>query len=284
MLFARSILVALKAVGCRVFPDVADSDHFDDKIAQSYLLKALGIAMPKDYPMHCRSAVDEWIRDVGEFPVVAKLRTGSGASNVRLITSADELRHYAKRMFGRGFSGKPDTVFKIKSNVASARSLKDIVKRLKRAPEFFFSLRNARGLPRERGYVYLQEFMPGLDYDLKVVVVGDQLSFIGRSVRAGDFRASGGGGMLYERTLIDQTIIDSAFQAADTLRSDCTGFDMIKDPRNGQPVILEVSYGFSHTALLGSGGHFDREGNWHDTPLNAPRALLDRLVKEVTGQ
>lgn len=284
MLFARNILSALKAAGCRVFPDAGDSDHFDDKVAQAYLLRGLGLETPKNFPLHSAAAVEQWNREVGEFPVVAKLRAGSGASNVQLIHNANELRHYTKRMFGKGVDSKPSTVFKIKSNLASTRSVGELVRRLKRAPEFFFSRRSASGRARERGYVYLQEFIPGVDHDLKIAVVGDQLSFVARSVRKGDFRASGGGSLFYDRALVDQAMINAAFRAADAMRSDCTGFDMIKDPRTGKPVILEVSYGFSHTAQLGANGYFDRHGAWHDTPLNAPRVLLDRLVKEVVKQ
>lgn len=284
MLFARNILLALKAAGCRVFPDAGDSDHFDDKVAQAYLLRGLGLRAPQNYPLHSEAAVEQWIAEVGTFPVVAKLRSGSGASNVQLMQNADDVRTYSKQMFGKGFDSKPNAVFKIKSNLASTRSVGEFVRRLKRAPEFFFSRRSASARARERGYVYLQEFVPGVDHDLKVVVVGDQLSFLARSVRTGDFRASGGGALFYDRALVDQAMIDAAFHAADEMGSDCTGFDMITDPRSGKPVILEVSYGFSHSAQLGLKGHYDREGKWHDEPLNAPRVLLERLLKEVSAQ
>jgi glutathione synthase/RimK-type ligase-like ATP-grasp enzyme len=284
MRFARNILVALKASGCTVFPDVYDADHFDDKVAQAYLLKGLGFDAPKNYPLHGHGAVETWLREVGTFPVVAKLRAGSGSSNVMLLKNAVQLRRYARRMFGRGLNSKPGTIFKVRSNLATARSLNDIFKRLKRAPEFLFSLRNAMRRERERGYVYLQEFIPGVDYDLKVVVIGDQLSFIGRAVRKDDFRASGGGGLFYDRALVTPALIETAFQAADVLQSDCTGFDMIIDPRNGRPVILEICYGFSHTALLQAGGHFDREGIWHNVPLNAPCAVAHRMLEKARLQ
>lgn len=284
MLFARNILLALKESGCRVFPDASDSNHFDDKVAQAYLLKGLGLSTPKNYPLHSKAAVDQWVDEIGTFPVVAKLRAGSGASNVKLLNNTAELRAYTKQMLGRGLKSKPSLGFKLKSNIASTRSKTELIKRLKRAPEFFFSRRMATALAREQGYVYLQEFIPGVDHDLKVVVVGDQLSFVARSVRTGDFRASGGGSLFYDRALVNPAMIDAAFRAADAMGSDCTGFDMITDPRNGEPVILEVSYGFSHTAQIGLEGHYERDGTWHDTPLNAPRVLLKNMLKEVAAK
>lgn len=281
MKFARPILDALSAAGCLVYPGRADADHFDDKVAQAYLLRSLGVRTPKNYVFHSRGAVDHWIRTESVFPVVAKLRSGSGSSNVVMIRSADELRSYASRMFGLGFRGRPDAIFKIRSNLSSSRSLSDIFRRVKRAPEFFFSWRKAGQLAREAGYVYLQEFIPSVSYDLKVVVVGDRLSFIGRRVRAGDFRASGGGDLFYDRSYMTPEVIDFAFDAASRLKSECTGFDIVVDPRSGNPVVLEVSYGFSHKALLEAGGFFDRKGQWHSTPLNAPRALLERLLDRL---
>jgi glutathione synthase/RimK-type ligase-like ATP-grasp enzyme len=281
MKFARPMLSALKAAGCAVFPDSGDSDHFDDKVAQSYLLQGLDLPTPKNYPLHSPETVENWIATVGTYPVVAKLRAGSGASNVILIETAVELRRYAKRMFGRGFRSRPNALFKIQSNLVSSRSFSEIVKRAKRAPEFLFSWRNANRLSHENGYVYLQEFIPGVDHDLKVVVVGEQLSFICRSVRKDDFRASGGGALFYDRSLITSSLIKAAFEASAALGSDCTGFDMVIDPRTQRPVILEVSYGFSHSALLQAGGHFDRTGTWHDVPLNAPRALLQRMLTKA---
>ncbi|WP_374343789.1 RimK family alpha-L-glutamate ligase [Azonexus sp.] len=281
MKFARPMLSALKAAGRTVFPDRGDSDHFDDKVAQAYLMQGLGLPTPKNYPLHSQQAVESWIQTVGTYPVVAKLRAGSGSSNVILIETADQLLRYAKRMFGRGFCSRPNALFKLQSNLVSSRSFAEVVKRAKRAPEFLFSWRNASRLGRESGYVYLQEFVPGVDYDLKVVVVGEQLSFICRAVRKDDFRASGGGDLFYDRSLITPSLIKVAFEASAALGSDCTGFDMVIDPRTQRPVILEVSYGFSHSALLQAGGYFDRSGTWHDVPLNAPRALLQCVLTKA---
>jgi glutathione synthase/RimK-type ligase-like ATP-grasp enzyme len=267
-----------------VFPDTGDSDHFDDKVAQSYLLRGLGLSTPKNYPLHSNAAVEQWIGEVGEFPIVAKLRAGSGASNVQLINNTGELRAYAKRMFGAGTESKPNALFKIKSNIASTKSVGEFYRRLKRAPEFFFARKRASGRSRESGYVYLQEFIPGVGHDLKVVVVGDKLSFVARSVRTGDFRASGGGDLFYNRSLVSPAMIDAAFLASNAMNSDCTGFDMITDPRTGQPVILEVSYGFSHTAQLGAEGHYNQQHKWIDEPLNPPIYLLERLIEEINSK
>lgn len=281
MKFAAGLLQALKAAGCRVFPDFADSYHFDDKVIQSYMFKALGLNSPANYPLHGQEAINDWIAQIGKFPVVGKLRTGSGANNVQLIHDEQQLRSYGKAMFGAGLKSTPSLVFKASSNLSSTRTVAEFIARIKRAPEFYFSRKNASSRALEQGYVYLQEFIPNIDYDLKVVVVGNKLSFVGRRTRDGDFRASGSGALFYERGYIDEALIDLAFTAADAMGSDCTGLDIVIDPRNNEPVILEVSYGFSHLAQLGLNGHFDRSGSWIDEPLNAPRHLIERLCSET---
>jgi len=282
MLFAPSILTALKASGCRVFPDLADSSHFDDKVAQAYLLKALGLETPTNYSLHSQAAVNDWILNKGQFPVVAKLRTGSGSNNVVLLSNEKDLRKYSSKMFSKGMKSTPNTLFKLKSNLKSTNSINVFISRLKRVPEFLFSRRSAKSLPKEKGYVYLQEFIDNVNYDLKIAIVGDRLSFVARGTRPGEFRASGGGTLFYDKNLLDRSMVEAAFQAYDALQSDCTGLDMIKDPRTNKPVILEVSYGFSHEAQLGAEGYYDRNFIWHDEPFNPPRALLEYIIREIS--
>lgn len=280
MLFAPSILNALKERGCRVFPDLSDSLHFDDKVAQAYLLQALGLEAPINYPLHSLDSVGQWIAKIGKFPVVAKLRTGSGSNNVSLLNNKKELKKYAIKMFNNGMDSRPSSAFKLKSNLKSIKSFGDFLKRLRRVPEFLFSRKSAKNLPKERGYVYLQEYIDNVDYDLKIAIVGDRLSFVTRGTRPGEFRASGGGNLFYDKALMDSSMIEAAFLAYDTLKSDCTGLDMIKDPRTNNPVILEISYGFSHEAQLGANGYFDRQSKWHDEPFNPPRALLEMILSK----
>ena len=70
---------------------------------------------------------------------------------------------------------------------------------------------------KEKGYVYFQEFIPNDGFDLKIVVIGDKLSFIGRKIRKDDFRASGGGDLFYDKNLVTQNVISSAFSTNDKL-------------------------------------------------------------------
>ncbi|GHT82982.1 hypothetical protein FACS1894137_03000 [Spirochaetia bacterium] len=279
MLEARSILYSAKQMGLSIFPDFNDMWHFDDKIAETYLFQSLDVPIPHSYVSYSIEEVEKWLNKHNDFPIVAKLRTGSGSHNVKLLRSQSQTLKYSKRMLGKGFSPHPSIIGKTKANYNSSKGNWTTMKsRIKRAPEFFRTLKNAKKFPNEKGYVFFQEFIPNDGYDLKIVVIGDKLGFIARHVRKDDFRASGGGDIFFDKVLITQNIIDSAFSVSDKLGFRCMGYDYVVNSETGKEVIVEMSYGFSHTALLQSNGYFDRTGNWHDEPLNAPEEILKNLL------
>ena len=282
MLEARSILYSAKMMGLKVFPDYNDAWHFDDKVAEMYALQSVGAPIPKSQVFYRMDNLKEALNSGKiEFPIVAKLRTGSGSHNVKLIHNKSQLLKYARRMFGRGFDPAPSLIYKTSSNIRSSHDKATFMAKLKRAPEFLRTRRNAKRFSNEKGYVYLQEFIPSDGYDMKIVVVGDKLSGLYRPIRSHDFRASGGGEVLYDKEKFSENIIRSAFAAADAIGFKCVGFDYVVDNRTGEGKIVEMSYGFSHTAVMGMGGWFDRDCNWHEGALNAPAELLKNLLSEV---
>lgn len=278
MLFARSIIYTAKSINIKVFPDFNDAWHFDDKIAETYLLQSVNSPIPKSYIFYDFKDIKEFLKTKPRFPLIAKLRNGSGSHNVKKIDNIWQLNSYAKRMFGRGFSSSPSLMYKTSSNIKSTKSLKTFIKRFKRIPEFLSTLNSSKYFPEEKGYVFLQEFIPNDGYDLKVVVVGNKLSFIGRHIRKGDFRASGGGDLFYDKKFISINIIKSAFRTSKKLGFKCMGYDYVVNSETIEGIIVEISYGFSHIALLKAGGYFDEDGNWYNEPLNAPYEILKNML------
>lgn len=281
MLIARSILYSAKKMGKLIFPDFNDAWHFDDKIAETYLLQSIKAPIPKSYMFYSLAALNEFIIKFDDYPIIAKLRNGSGSHNVKMIKSEKTLISYGKVMFSKGLGSSPSLLYKSSSNLKSTKSLKTLIKRAKRIPEFLRTLKNSKEFPNEKGYVFLQEFIPNDGYDLKIVVVGDKLSFFGRNIREGEFRASGGGDLFYDKSYITKNIIDSAFKTSDDLNFTCMGYDYVVNNKTKEGVIIEISYGFSNEALLNAGGYFDRDGNWHEEPLNAPVELLNNLIQNI---
>ena len=281
VLMAKNILFTLEHSGKKVFPSIKDSWHFDDKLAETYLLESIKAPIPNSYYFYNLDIVKKAIRNKDfKFPIIAKLRNGSGSHNVKLIRSSSELIRYSKTMFSKGLDSAPSLLYKTSANLKSSNDFKTIIKRAKRIPEFLRSLSNAKKFNRERGYVFLQEFIPNKGFDLKIVVIGDKLSFIGRNILNGEFRASGGGSLFYDKSVIFKNIINSAFETSDALGFNCMGYDYVVDETSGIGKIVEISYGFSSQALLDAGGYFDRQGNWHQEPLDAPIEILRNLISE----
>jgi glutathione synthase/RimK-type ligase-like ATP-grasp enzyme len=280
MMIGRSILFAAKNMGLKIFPDYNTAWHFDDKIAETYLLLAAGAPIPNSWMFYLLEDCVRWLKNEAQYPIIAKLRSGSGSKNVKLFRTKNDGIKYARRMFRKGYKPYPSILFKAKSQFLSSKSLEVMKTRIKRIPEFFHTLSRAKMFPNEKGYVFFQEYIPNDGYDLKIVVIGDKLSFIGRNIRKGDFRASGGGDLFYEKTMITPNIISSAFSTNDKLGFQCMGYDYVVDKMNGIGKIVEISYGFSHTALLQAGGYYDRNGEWHNEPLDAPAEIIKNMMEE----
>lgn len=280
MQFARTILNAASVMGIRVFPDFNTGSHFDDKAAGYYWLKAVGAPIPASWIFYTKEDALSWIKEKASFPLIGKLKSGSGSNNVKMIKSAAQAKAYTRRMFGSGYKNVPGVLFKTASNVKSAKNWETVVKRFKRIPDFIGTWQRSRMLPRERGYVLFQEFVPNEGYDLKVAVIGSKLSCIARHVRPGDFRASGGADLFYERSLCTEQVRQAAFDAANKLGLQSVGFDFVVDKATGEGKIIEMSYGFSWQALAGAGGYWDPQGNWYDEPLHAPSEVLENLIRQ----
>lgn len=278
MLFARSILYSAKKMGLKIFPDYNDCWHFDDKIAETYALQAVNAPIPRSWMFYTYNDLKIWADQNKEFPLIAKLRTGSGSHNVVMIKSKSQLITYGKKMFSKGFSPVPSLSFKATSQMKSSRSLEDVKKRLKKLPQFLHTLSRAKQFPSEKNYVYLQEFVPNDGFDLKIVAVGNKLSYICRSIRKNDFRASGGGDLYYDKNLVTEDIINSAFETNEKLGIQCMGYDYVVDKRTGKGVIVEMSYGFNHQALIDAQGYWDKDMKWHMEPLNAPEEIIKNII------
>jgi len=279
MLMAKNILNTLEDQGKKVFPSFKDAWHFDDKLAETYLLESINAPIPQSFYYYNLDDLKQAINNKEiSFPIIAKLRNGSGSHNVKKLDTVDELINYGKKMFTSGLSSAPSLMYKASSNIKSSKNLKTFINRAKRIPEFLRSLANAKKFNIERGYVYLQEFVPNDGYDLKIVVIGDKLSYIGRNIRQGEFRASGGGDLFYDKDKVTKNVIDSAFATSDKLGFNCMGYDYVVDSKTGEGKIIEISYGFSHHAVLAANGYFDREGKWHNELLNIPNEIVKKMI------
>lgn len=283
LLEARNILTAAHRKGLAVFPGPELNWHFDDKIAQMYAFQSVEAPIPKSWVFYLKEDCIRWLEHRAEYPLVAKLRSGSGSNNVKLLRNAEEGIKYARRMFSKGFDPAPGLGYKAYSKLQSTRDLKTLVSRVGKLPQFLNTRRHARMMPVEKGYCYFQEYIPNDGYDLKVVVVGDKMTFCARNVRKNDFRASGGGDCYYDRALLTDRIIDAAFRTADKLGMNCIGFDFVVDKKSGEGRIVEMCYGFDYEVQRDLGAYVDRDHVWHEEAVTVPDEVIRNILKELSS-
>ncbi len=128
----------------------------------------------------------ESIIDTINFPIVLKGTKGSGSKNVRLMHNDQQLLRIVKRQ-----SRKPSYLI-------------DLSKRYLKRYAFTgkYTYDNSRESLYYENFV-LQEFIPGLSNDWKVLIFFDKYYVFERKVRNKDFRASGSGKFFYREFNLD---------------------------------------------------------------------------------
>ncbi len=277
-LVAASVVRAVEAMGLAVFPNTATSWHFDDKVAQKYLLEAVRAPFIPTYVFFQRDKALDWVASA-EFPKVFKLARGAGSANVRLVRTRDEAVALVKRAFGAGFKPIPAYLSDARARYRQFRKRGGrILNKVKRLPG---ELRSAvvanRLIGRERGYVYFQDFIPGNVFDIRVTVIGDRCFAFTRDVRPGDFRASGSGGLCYDLARIRPDAVRIAFDVARRIGAQSMAFDFLVAP-DGRYLIGEVCYAYNAQAVHDCEGHWDSAMNWHAGHLWPQDAILEDIL------
>lgn len=277
MIHARSLILCIERLGKFVYPNYATSWHYDDKVAQKYLFESLGYkdVMVPSYVFYRLADAMEWISSCS-FPKVFKLKGGAGSENVMLVRTPG----YAKRLIRKSFrSGWSDRrrFGSLKERIWRFRRDKSLRKLLE------ISLGIGRALiPRQSGiqigYAYFQDFIPGNDRDIRVVVIGSKAFAIIRGVRQGDFRASGSGLIDYDPRAIPEDCLRLAFEISRRAKLQSAAYDFIFD--EGHPKLVEVSYAFTAEAYRGCPGYWTQDMRWNDGSVDPKIMIIEEFLAE----
>ncbi|HPR74148.1 MAG TPA: hypothetical protein PLX41_10870 [Bacteroidales bacterium] len=279
--FARQLLFSVEAGGKRVFPDFNTVWHFDDKLGQKYLLESIEAPLVPSYVFYNKREAMAWASRTS-YPKVFKLRTGAGSDNVRLVKSRYAAYKLIRKAFGKGFKqyeawrNLRERYRKFNGGKATLREVLKGVIRLAYTTEF------SQVAGREKGYIYFQDYIPDNDHDIRVVVIGGKAFAIKRLVRKGDFRASGSGEILYDKTLIDENIVKISFRTSEKLNAQCVAFDYVFE--GTQPLIVEISYGFTPSGYDPCPGYWDIDLVWHEGKFNPYGWMVDNLINSVNNK
>jgi hypothetical protein len=280
--FARQLIFSVEMTGIKVFPSFNTCWHFDDKVGQKYLLEAINAPLVPSYTFYNKGEAIKWI-DNNTFPKVFKLRGGAGSSNVKLIRDKNAAKRVIRRAFNKGFplvnriACFKDRLWILKRD----KNSKAIIHVFKGLIRFFYPPEGISLLPRQKGYVYFQDFIPNNEFDDRIIVIGDRAIAIRRFNREGDFRASGSGLIKHDSSLFDSKTIKIAFDIAGQISSQCLAFDVLYD-KIGNPLIIEISYGFSMGAAYdGCTGYWDRDLNWHEDSVNPQHYIIEDFIDSL---
>lgn len=285
VIVAKRLLSALEHAGIKVFPSIFENWHYDDKIAQKYLLEAIQAPFIPSYVFVDKTKALEWIEETN-FPKVAKLKGGAGSINVSLIHSKEEAKKYIYKAFSKGF----DPVSRKYHVKEGWRKFKQkelgLVSFLKRIYRYFNPPEAVRTFVDtfEKDYVYFQDFIPNNDGDYRLVVINQEKVYgMKRFNRKGDFKASGSGH--FEHLHPGNTSLSMLKVALDTarkLKMNSIAYDFVWDSK-GNPLIIEITYAYGMKSSKAR-GYWDSELNWHERPIKTMDWILNKQIDEISNK
>jgi len=275
-LFAKQLMYSAAAMGKKIFPDFNTAWHFDDKVGQKYLLEAVHAPLVPSFVFYDKKEALDWVNHTG-FPKVFKLRSGASSANVSLAKTKEEATNLVNKAFGEGFTqynGWTNFKERLRKYRKGKTTLFDVSKG---AVRIFHPTEFSKVAGREKGYIYFQEFIPNNDSDIRIIVVDEKAFAIKRMVRENDFRASGGGTILYDKVLFDTEAVKIALDVTRKLKAQCLAFDFVYLGK--EPLIVEISYGYANEAYDPVQGYWDKDLNWHEGPLISQNWMVDMMMK-----
>ena len=257
----RILFVIEHCLRIPVFPDLSTSWHFDEKIAQYYLLEALGAPTPKTWLFWDRERAVSWAREAA-YPAVFKFSCGAGSANVILASTQAQAMKLIRRAFTTGCYPYLMNEYRRPRGLAMLAHPLEAAMRVRDSLRYIWSaeypLPNTSWWRPERGYVYFQEFLAGNAFDTRISVIGNRAFGFRRFNRSGDFRASGSGDLSADPAAVDQRCIRIAFQISERGKFQSMAYDFLL--KDGAPVIVEISYGFVDSAVQNCPGHWELQG------------------------
>jgi glutathione synthase/RimK-type ligase-like ATP-grasp enzyme len=280
-LVANQVIAAVERLGLEVFPNATTSAHFDDKIAQKYLLEAVGAPLIPTHVLLDEAAALAWTEQA-HYPLVFKLRCGAGSANVRLVKTPGEARRLCKRMFSRGMPSITGGYFSdMRARGRRIHSTRQFIEKAKRSWTSIRGIAVMRQmLPRQKGYALFQDFMAGNEFDTRVAVIGRRAFAFLRQNRPGDFRASGSGRIIYDPDRIDRRCLRIALDTSPKIGAQSMAYDFVYDEKK-EPGIVEISYGYMPQAVYDCGGYWDQDLTWHEGHFWPEALILDDVLAAV---
>lgn len=253
--FAPQFLMALEInYNIVVWPNIRTRWHFDDKVSQYLMLKALDIPIIDTHVFFRKDEALSWLKQAS-YPIIIKLRSGAGSANVIRFDTLKESLKFALEIFDRGvypysfheYRSKYATPFKNRVFEALKYAL------LHKMPRAIF--------PAHIGYLYAQEFLDNNHHDVRITVIGNRAFGYIRYNRPNDFRASGSGNFDTNPGNIPLEAIILAKKISKEFGFQSMCYDFLYNSKN-QIVLNEISYAYVDWMVQSCPGHWGDDNRW----------------------
>jgi glutathione synthase/RimK-type ligase-like ATP-grasp enzyme len=218
--YIADVLLSISARGGVLLPKFEYFHAHENKVFQSYMTSSLsipGLKIPKSVSYGCY----EELKDVPsnlEFPLVLKSAAGCQSKSVTLVRSHAEL--YAKA-----------------ARFSSSFNLLDAIRI---GAKKYLRKGYVRESLRRRKFI-LQEFIPDLDGDFKVLVYGERVYVLTRKNRKNDFRASGSGIFAFTED-VPHALLDVALRLREHYECPYISADIAYERQTGTCILLEIQF------------------------------------------
>ena len=282
---AKSILHTIEHhLHIPVFPNSTTAWHYDDKVAQHYLLSAMQVPCIKTWVFWDYQEAVRWLEQA-TFPVIFKLSAGAGSANVLKIAHREHAKAMVHQIFNKGVF--PYTYHEYRQRLGWLKKPGTIKQRLGSVLNLLLKseyppLDKIWWKP-EFGYAYFQEFLPDNKYDTRVTVIGSRAFAFKRFNRPGDFRASGSGNFDVSPYKIDLECVKTAFAVSKEAGFQSMAYDFLYDPDN-RPLIVEMSYTFVDWAVQSCPGHWDEKLNWVEGNMWPEEAIAEDFLNSIKSK
>lgn len=242
------------------FPNAASFWHYDNKNAQYYIAKHVGLKMAEGFVSYSYEAALAYL-DQCRYPLVSKAAAGAGSRNVRLLRNRSEAMRELRYIFNRTLATR-----------GKHKAL--LILGLKQNKYSF-----------QKHYVHFQEFIPGNLSDFRVTTIGTDRAYAYiRENRDNDFRASGSGKICYERELHREDAIRYCLKVSRGLGFDTMAYDILF--RGNDFNLTEFSYTYVDYLLRDAPGYYTEDGErlvFQEGSFWPQTLLLEYLLTEKWG-
>ena len=188
--FIEDIVLALKLNGAILIPEFKFFRAHHNKVFAELLRSNFKDDILKQPVSRSIGKLSELSRINNiEFPCVVKTSSGAGSQGVRLVHDWQELYKVAKKLMSHVYRNYEYTIIR---DIRSSR----IARNIKLPIKYLFGQLNAGYLPvypTMSNKIIIQQYIPDLKGDYKVLYYSGKYYVLNRKNRDGDFRASGSG-------------------------------------------------------------------------------------------